>query len=40
VERVERRRVMRVKLELLDTENAEQATAANSSSRGKVASSR
>lgn len=35
VERVERRRIMRVKLELLDTaENAEQATAAKSSSRG------
>jgi CBS domain containing-hemolysin-like protein len=35
VERVERRRIMRVKLELLDTaENAEHATAAKSSSRG------
>jgi CBS domain containing-hemolysin-like protein len=30
VERVERRRIMRVKLELLDTENAVQATATNS----------
>src|SRR6266480_3338200 len=39
VDRVERRRVMRVRLELLDTENTEQTIAANSSSRGKVASS-
>ncbi len=39
VDRVERRRVMRVRLELLDTENTEQTSAANSSSRGKVASS-
>jgi CBS domain containing-hemolysin-like protein len=40
VERVERRRVMRVKLDLLDTGKVEQATAANGSSRGKVAPSR
>ena len=33
VERVERRRIMRVKLELLDTENAERAPAANSTNR-------
>src|SRR5438876_3423265 len=35
VDRVERRRVMRVRLELLDIENTEQTIAANSSSRGK-----
>jgi hypothetical protein len=35
VERVERRRVMRVKLEILDTgRNEEQVTTANSTARG------